>query len=388
MTRLSTRVLLSSDRLLHRLAPALDSGQTVLLLVVRLPEFAQAAWVRGKRSAQALERSTCRAFRETAHRVVRDEDILIHDTGSDWFAVAMLAPARDGDTRSTLDARAALQRIAAGITCASGRDIETGWWPLANRHELEHLPRTIACALERGARERERLEYLATIGHELRTPLTSIRGYLETLIDGGIDADTSQRFLNTARAEALRLTRIVEGMLDFSLLDLSPATVLRGTSDICETLGAAIDALVPMASERHIAMHSNASGALYARIDADACMHAVINLLENALKYGRSGGNVHVGAQRVDPFIQITIDDDGSGIPVEEREAIFGLRTRGAAAARGTGRGIGLAIVRTIAERVGGWVDVDSSPLGGARFALHIPQSGDRAEAESGALLS
>jgi len=83
----------------------------------------------------------------------------------------------------------------------TGRRMESGWWLVASVTELGAFDATRAAALELGARERERYEFLATVGHELRTPLTPIRGYIETLLDDIVDVDTSRRFLKTARRE-------------------------------------------------------------------------------------------------------------------------------------------------------------------------------------------
>ncbi|MEO9171345.1 MAG: HAMP domain-containing sensor histidine kinase [Candidatus Baltobacteraceae bacterium] len=241
----------------------------------------------------------------------------------------------------------------------------------------------IARALERGARERERYEFLATVGHELRTPLTSIRGYIETLLDEEVDARTARRFLETARSEALRLGRLVDGMLDFSMLDLGPHGSIDRVSDVSQTVRSAIDALAPIASERGITIHARVPDGIFGRIDPDACMHAVVNLIENALKYGRCGGRVAVSVESHGRALRIAIDDDGPGVAPPERDAIFELRARGSSSGSRPGHGIGLAIVRTIAERVAGRTWVERSALGGARFVLEISPARERCAAES-----
>ena len=291
--------MLDFEDLTAAIGRALERGAVVPLLALRLPEFAQVAWREGKRSARLVERQTAAAFRAAACRIVRDGDALAHASGSDCFAVAMLAPARAGRPPGVADLRCALERIAAEMSLSTGRRIETGWWPIRERAEIERFAQTFETALERGRRERERAEMLATVGHELRTPLTSIRGYLETLLDEAPDPPTSRRFLETARREAVRLGRLVDGMLEFSLLDLSPPDILTGC-DVVETIGAAVDALLPLARRRGMTVRAHLPARAYAAIDADACMHALLNLLENAVKYGRDGGSVAIGcdAQR------------------------------------------------------------------------------------------
>ncbi|MGA8534080.1 MAG: sensor histidine kinase, partial [Candidatus Tumulicola sp.] len=109
-----------------------------------------------------------------------------------------------------------------------------------------------------------------------------------------------------------------------------------------------------------------------ARVDGDACMHALLNLIENGLRYCRDAGSVEIICAVEKSFTSVTVDDDGPGIALFEREAIFELGARGATA-RGAGTGIGLAVVKAIADRAGGDVCVQSSPLGGARFVIRFP---------------
>jgi signal transduction histidine kinase len=343
------------------LLAALGHGRSVPLMVLRLVD-----------GAGRLEHETVDAFARAAERIVREGDRLAHEPCSDWFAIAMLSPARDGTAALTLDARAALERISATMSLVTGRRMETGWWPIRARTDVEAFETTIERALERGARERERYQFLATVGHELRTPLTSIRGYLETLLDDELDVKTARRFLEVARNEALRLGRLVDGMLDFSPLDLSLQPV-PGVTDLAVAANAALDALAPIARQAEMVLHVRDEGEAMARIGGDACMHVLLNVIENAIKYASPGGCVAVTVKHQDPFVCAVIDDDGPGIPAAERKRVFEHRARGGAGESRPGTGIGLAIVRTIVERAAGSVCIDDSPLGGARFVIRLP---------------
>ncbi|MBV8068191.1 MAG: phosphate regulon sensor histidine kinase PhoR, partial [Candidatus Eremiobacteraeota bacterium] len=146
---------------------------------------------------------------------------------------------------------------------------------------------------------------LATIGHELRTPLTSIRGYIETLLEGEFDPSTARRFLETARREALRLDRLVDGMLEFSLLDLS--TAHDRVCNIVEQIRATIDMLSPMAASRCVTIRAHLPESALARVDGDACVHALANLIENAIKHGNERGTIDVRCTREEPFVSIAI---------------------------------------------------------------------------------
>ncbi len=212
---------------------------------------------------------------------------------------------------------------------------------------------------------------LATIGHELRTPLTSIRGYIETLLDGEFDRATARRFLETARRETLRLGRLVDGMLELSLLELSNGQH-HAACNAVEQIRATIDMLSPMAAARRVTIQTRVPDAAHALVDGDACVHALANLVENAVKHGSECGTVLISCVREERFVVIVVDDDGGGIAPEARESIFIMGVRRNAAGR-SGRGIGLAVVKAIAERAGGDVRVEPSPLGGARFVVRFP---------------
>jgi signal transduction histidine kinase len=212
---------------------------------------------------------------------------------------------------------------------------------------------------------------LPTLGHELRTPLTSIQGYIETVLEGQIDSQTSRRFLETARLEALRLGRLIDGMLEVSMLEVAlPA--LADRCDVAEQIRATIDIIAPIARKRDVTIRTRSPKRVVARLDADQCVHALSNLVENAVKHGSEHGTVKVACRRAEPFVEVSVEDDGSGVDPAERKAIFTMGVRGAGTDR-TGSGIGLAVVKAIAERSGGDVRVESSSLGGARFVLRVP---------------
>jgi len=346
---------------------------------MRLPEFERIAWRDGKREARRLERRTCGAFIDAACRLLRRGDIPAHDPASDVFIIAMAARSRENRMLSPLDCRAVLERVAAALSLESGLRVQTGWTLLREFDSSQVLYREVEAALERGARERERYEFFAALGHELRTPLTSIRGYIETLLDGGLDQPTSQRFLETARREAQRMGRLLDGIFDFSLLDLSASSMATSRSYLLEQIGFAVEAVRPLAQRSSIAVDVNVDAALDVALDGDACLQLFVNLLENGIKYGRAGGTIQISAANDERYVTLYVDDDGPGIAPGERESIFNLRVRGSSAGTRPGTGIGLAIVKVIVERAGGEIRVKESPLRGARFELTLPR---RAESE------
>ena len=349
-------------------------ARAVPLLVLRIPQFERIAWQLGKRSALRVERNATRAFVESARQCLRAADILGHDSGSDIYVAAMTAPRsaeRPVDVPSARDCRGAMERIAAAMSLATDLATLGGWTLLRTLDQSADLYSAISLALERGMRERERYEFFSTVGHELRTPLTSIRGYLETLIDGDVQSAQARGFLETARRETLRLGRLVDTMFEFSLLDVSPDSSEMAGCDVREVAQRACEVVAPAAAARAITIANDVAGALVVP-EADAMLAVLVNVLDNAIKYGREGGRVELHGTAEGRFARVMIDDDGPGIAEQDRNRIFGMRQRGDARER-PGTGIGLAIVRMIVERAGGEVNASGSPLGGARFELVVP---------------
>ncbi|HET9393369.1 MAG TPA: HAMP domain-containing sensor histidine kinase [Candidatus Rubrimentiphilum sp.] len=351
---------------------SLSDNTQLPLLVLRLPELEQVAWREGKRAARRIERRAALAFRAAASRVLRAGDRCLHESGRDVFAIVVAAPSRGATRPAAANCRAILGRIASEMAEQTGLEVETGWALIAPSAKVP-FRQEIQSALARGARERERYEFFAAIGHELRTPLASIRGYLETLIDGELDSPTSARFLQTAQREAVRMGRMIDGMFEFSLLDLSAADFGTRGCDAAEQIALAAEIVAPLAGSRGMTVRLDAPGPAPASIDSDACLQLVINLLENATKYGNDDGTIGITLRSDKEYVRITVDDDGPGVSAPERGAVFALRVRGKASGARHGAGIGLAIVKLIAERAGGSAAVSDSPLGGARFEVLLP---------------
>ena len=358
------------DAFSRRLAGLADQPRPVL--VVRLPELERVAWRRGLRAARAVERAATAAFSTAVARVLRAGDLVAHDGGSDVFVAALVAPTRDGAVPAPVDARSALARIAAAMEAETRLEVRTGWTTYESA-DTGPIDRLVERALARGAQERERYAFFSSLGHELRTPLSSIRGYLETLLDDGVDAGTRERFVRVAYNEALRLSRLVEGMFEISLLDMRASLPAPASGSLAHAVDAALDACAAAATARGVSIVRDDVPALRVAIDADRLTLVLVNLIDNAVKHGKPGGGVFVGIHVDDHrFVRITVDDDGPGIATADRERIFALGERATTAANGSG--IGLALVRLMLERTGGRADFMDSPLGGARFSITVPR--------------
>jgi len=227
-------------------------------------------------------------------------------------------------------------------------------------------------ALALGAHERERFAFFSAVGHELRTPLASIRGYLETLLEceEPLAPHLQRRFTAIAYRESLRLSRLIEGMFEISMLDLRPSAGAAARASLAAVFDAVRDATQSGAQARDVAIAFDAPDGIDVAIDPDRLILVLVNLIDNAVKHGRRGGRVHVAADVTHGAVCITVDDDGPGVPTDARERVFELGVRGRTPAGGTG--IGLALARLLVERSGGRVEASASPLGGARFAIHL----------------
>jgi signal transduction histidine kinase len=146
------------------------------------------------------------------------------------------------------------------------------------------------------------------------------------------------------------------------------------TGSLSQALEAAHDACVANATAQRVGIVIDDVPVIEVAIDTDRLALVLVNLIDNAVKHGRPGGRVFVGVEVADQrFVRITVDDDGPGIATADRERIFVLGERATTAANGSG--IGLALVRLMLERTGGRVELEGSPLGGARFIIGIPRA-------------
>jgi signal transduction histidine kinase len=235
--------------------------------------------------------------------------------------------------------------------------------------------RAEASALSQLERLRSRLA--AVTAHELRTPLSSIIAYTEVLRSRGDDPGFSQRpeFLNVVREEADRLSRMVDGLLDFSRRQPGLPLMRRRACDIPSLLADAQRILAPQASRRNQTITCRA-GASLPPVDGDADLlrQVFINLIGNALKFSATGAGVTVIAREDAAMIRVAVVDRGVGIPDSELRAIFQSFYRAQGAEEVSGKGLGLSIVKDIVDLHEGHVDVRSRFGHGSTFSVLLPK--------------
>jgi len=225
--------------------------------------------------------------------------------------------------------------------------------------------------------ERNREEFVANVSHELRTPLSLIKGYTETLLDGARDnPEVSLKFLQTIDRNAERLKLLIEDLLTISELESGRIRLQLQPLALKPLVGKLCEDFKPRALSRDVTL-VNEVPELTAKADSDRVQQVLSNLVDNAIKYGRSEGTVTIrGASMDDGTIQLCVADDGPGIPEDARERIFErfYRVDKARSREQGGTGLGLSIVKHIIQSHGGKVWVESEIGRGSRFYFSLPQ--------------
>lgn len=227
--------------------------------------------------------------------------------------------------------------------------------------------------------DRTRREFVANVSHELRTPLSIMQGYTEALIDGmaGSEADR-QKYLGNIHEEILRLRRLVTEILDLRKIEAGRVEMEMKEVSLADIAGRVVDRLRALAEEKKIRiLQTFPPGPATACADPDRLEQVFINLLDNAIRVTCPGGKVEVAIKDLKEKIEISVSDNGPGIPLEEQPLIWERfykvdksRTR-----KGGGTGLGLAIVKEIVKAHGGSIEVISKPGEGSTFVFTIPKS-------------
>jgi two-component system, OmpR family, phosphate regulon sensor histidine kinase PhoR len=224
--------------------------------------------------------------------------------------------------------------------------------------------------------ENTRREFVANVSHELRTPLSLIKGYVETLLDGAIsDPELSAKFLQTIERHSNRLTNLIEDLLTISRLESGQITLQLRAIPLRPFAASLTTELQTRAKERGTTITNEIPEGLAGRADPDRLEQVFVNLIENAIKYGRNKGNVRIKGRAVNGHVELCVADDGPGIPAESRERVFErfYRIDKARSRDAGGTGLGLAIVKHIVQSHGGKVWVDSEAGRGSQFYFTLP---------------
>jgi two-component system phosphate regulon sensor histidine kinase PhoR len=225
-----------------------------------------------------------------------------------------------------------------------------------------------------------RREFVANVSHEIKTPLTAIKGFVETLHHNIVETpEEARRFLAIIARHVDRLNTIIEDLLMLSRIENEGerGAIQRETTRLRDIFQNAVQICRPQADEKRTRIELAGDEELEAMVDPVLIEQAVVNLLDNAVKYTDSKKTVRVLAQAVDNEIQIQVQDQGIGIEEKHLPRLFErfYRVDKARSRAQGGTGLGLAIVKHIAQAHGGHVTVESRLGEGSRFTLHLPRS-------------
>jgi two-component system, OmpR family, phosphate regulon sensor histidine kinase PhoR len=227
-----------------------------------------------------------------------------------------------------------------------------------------------------------RSDFIANASHEIKTPLASLLGFIETLQGAARHDDAARdRFLPIMAKQGERMARLIDNLMSLSRVEMRAHLRPRDVVAISELVRHACHALEPMASEANIdvQVHSELDG-VQVLGDHDELTQVFINLVHNAIKYGRPGGNVVVNLERqqggASGVIAISIEDDGPGIAAQHLPRLTErfYRVQGSAAMEKGGTGLGLAIVKHVVNRHRGELRISSKVGAGAKFMVLLTE--------------
>jgi len=224
---------------------------------------------------------------------------------------------------------------------------------------------------------RKKDDFISAVSHELRTPLTSIRMYAEMLEKGWVKTnDKRLHYYRNVRQESERLSRLIENVLDFSRIQRGKKTFSFEAGDVNDCIQHTIDMIRPHAQQQGFCIEADLQQQASLVFDRDAVTQIVINLLDNAIKYAHQSTNktIHVRTTDQDHYCLIEVQDHGPGIALKQRKKIFDpfYRAEAEATRETQGTGLGLALVKRLAEAHNGFVQIAGGPSAGAMFRVGL----------------
>ncbi|MBN1905779.1 MAG: PAS domain-containing protein [Deltaproteobacteria bacterium] len=228
--------------------------------------------------------------------------------------------------------------------------------------------------------ENIRRDFVANVSHEIKTPVTAIKGFVETLKDVGVDSEAERvRFLTIISRHVNRLEAIIDELLQLSRLEKeteSGDAILLENANVLNIIETAAQVCSPVAEAKQIKINITCEQGLAAKVNAPLLEQAVVNLLDNAVKYSDNNTKVHVKAYAKEDMLNIEVSDEGRGIEKEHLPRLFErfYRVDKARSRQQGGTGLGLAIVKHITQAHQGSVSVESAPGKGSTFTIRLPK--------------
>lgn len=245
---------------------------------------------------------------------------------------------------------------------------------LDGKDEIAELAKTFDAMAESVESNQELERRLTTdVAHELRTPLMAIQSTVEAIMDGVFEADEER--LNTIDAEVQRLSRLVDAILKLSRLESRSTPMNEEVVDVGDLIRPLVMSHEAFVNDAGLTLEYDAEPDVIVYGDRDMLRQATANLISNAVRYTPAPGKIAVSVKRGDVMAAIAVRDTGIGLSPEERRMVFKRfwRAEESRQRQSGGLGVGLAVVKEIVDRHGGWVQVEGKKGEGACFTIHVP---------------
>lgn len=341
----------------------------------------------GGKDLKDLVHGLINTMRANKGKLFRDNDLFAGDPESPYRVVLFLfSPPRRKDSFTDTDlkivSRRTLHKINAYLSdsgpCGKAARTDSGCVIMGSKDYIQDMRTTMRIAYKHASmladKDRVMAELISNASHELRTPLTCIKGYTESLLDGAMeDRDLCKRFLDVINEEAGRLERLINDLLDISMIESRQIQMKCDETDLIRTVKTACEIIKPKADREGIGIVFKSDlDTAETFADDDRIKQLLIILLDNAVKYSPPGGAVTAAVGKDGDHIVISVSDQGEGIPDLDKSRVFERFYR-VAGQKKEGRGLGLSIAKYIAEAHGGSIEIDRDYTEGSRFTVRIP---------------
>jgi two-component system phosphate regulon sensor histidine kinase PhoR len=225
--------------------------------------------------------------------------------------------------------------------------------------------------------ETMRRDFVANVSHELKTPLTSIKGFVETLLEGALeDKENNRHFLKIIQEHGERLNKLVDDLLSLSHLESKEILLEKGIFNLRQQVEKVIMGFKEQLKKRNVDIKNEIPANISINADKDKIEGVFTNLIDNAIKFNKENGSIKISSQQEGDKIKIIVEDSGVGIPDKDIPRIFErfYRVDKARSAELGGTGLGLSIVKHIVELHGGTVGVESVEGLGSKFWFTLPK--------------